>query len=227
MTIVYQPSRDHAHYLQRFRVDAPRLPALLQPADRGVFVRRPRPDHAGQRPEARFEAAAGRWGLIPLFAASRDYPQTFEAQVETAAIERDFHQPWKRGHRCIVLADALFRRGDNDHRVVRVARSDGQPLALAGLWNGWRSPEGECVESFALLTLPAEEQPGERRVVFLRDGWVDDWLHCAVEEATACLRPYDLRKLVRNELNAFPALAQPVVSPEIAVACPVSTGHCS
>ena len=32
---------------------------------------------------------------------------------------------------------------------------DGEPLALAGLWESWRSPEGEDVESCAILTVEA------------------------------------------------------------------------
>ena len=135
-------------------------PALRSPrwsgrAGRALFIRRPRGDREGSAITARFEAAEGRWGLVPLFAKERDYPHTFEARGETAASERNFYQPWKRGHRCVVLADALYRRGDSEDTVVRVTRADGQPLAMAGLWNGWRAPDGECVESFALLTLPA------------------------------------------------------------------------
>lgn len=204
MTIAYQASRDDAEYRRLFRVNAPALPHVIRPNETGLFVRRPRPDHAGQRPSAQFEAALGRWGLIPLFAKDSDYPETFEAQAETAAAERNFRQAWKRGHRCIVLADALIRRGENDARLVQVTRSDKRPLVLAGLWNAWRSPEGQCIESFTLLTLPAEDRPGEQRIVFLRDGWIDDWVHCAVEEAANCLRPYDIQKLVRTEVAHIP-----------------------
>jgi len=204
MTVFYAPARDARHFQQRFQVSGDGHAAIVRPGDQGLFVRRPRADRASPAGTARYEAARGRWGLIPLFAKEREYPDTFEARGESAAGERDFYQPWKRGHRCVVLADALFRRGEQDHRFVQVARADGQPLALAALWNGWRSPQGECIESFALLTLPSEEQRDERRVVFLRDGWIDDWLHCPVEEAAACLRPFDLDKLVRTPLDEVP-----------------------
>ena len=33
-----------------------------------------------------------------------------------------------------------------------VARADGQPMALAGLWEGWRGPEGEVLRTFTVLT---------------------------------------------------------------------------
>ncbi|MEJ8857938.1 SOS response-associated peptidase family protein [Variovorax robiniae] len=204
MTIVYESARDTHHYQERFQLPCVAPAPFVRPGERGLFVRRPRGDRGGASPDSRYEAALGRWGLIPLFAGSQDYPATFEARGESASRERDFLQPWKRGHRCIVLADALYRRGENDQRMVRVTRADGEPLALAGLWNGWRAPDGQCVESFALLTLPSEEQPGERRAVFLREGWLDDWLHCPVEEAAACLRPYDLGKLLRTPVDEAP-----------------------
>lgn len=204
MTIVYEPARDVRHYERRFQLSCAKSAVAVRPGQQALFVRRPRPGQATTMAPARFEAATGRWGLIPLFATQRLYPSTFEARAERAIAECDFYQPWKRGHRCVVLADALLRRGEHDDRLVRVARGDGQPLAMAALWNGWRSPEGECVESFALLTLPSQERARERRVVFLRDGWVEDWLHCPVEEAAAFLRPYDLDRLVRTEISAVP-----------------------
>jgi SOS response associated peptidase (SRAP) len=32
-----------------------------------------------------------------------------------------------------------------------IARADRQPMALAGLWETWRSPAGERVRSFAIV----------------------------------------------------------------------------
>ncbi|GAA4331248.1 hypothetical protein GCM10023165_05380 [Variovorax defluvii] len=186
---------------------------MVRPGAQGTFIRRPRGDREAAAVGARFEAAQGRWGLIPLFSKEREVRGTFEARGETAASERNFYQPWKRGHRCVVLADALYRRADSEDTIVRVTRADGQPLAMAGLWNGWRAPDGECVESFALLTLPAVEAPAQRRVVFLREAWVDDWLHCPVEETAAYLRPYALDKLVRRTIVRDPGIPLPERQP--------------
>lgn len=172
----YESARDPRYLRQFFQLDCAAPPALVRPGDQGRFVRRPRRGlRAGEN--TRFEAAGGRWG----------------------AGESNFPQLWKRGHRCVILADALFRRGARDKAVLRVARADGQPLALAGLWNGWHTPDGACIESFALLTLPSSEHPGEPQPVVLREGWLDDWLYCPVEEAAAYLRPYDPGKLVYAE----------------------------
>jgi putative SOS response-associated peptidase YedK len=210
MPIQYQPAAERHHFKERFDLDCRAEASIVRPDEQGIFVRRPRADGLGTNASARYEAASGRWGLIPLFSKDGKDAGTAEARSETAATERNFYQPWKRGHRCVMLADALFRHGDTDDEVVRVSRADGLPIAIAGLWNGWRAPNGDCVESFAMLTLAAEEQPAQRRVVFLRDAWVDDWLHGPVEETAAFLRPYGLDKLVRETMpreSLMPAAA--------------------
>ena len=200
----YQAASEPSHFAKRFGIAFHPEESIVRPGEQGTFVRRPRADRTGDAAMARFEIAPGRWGLIPLFSKDGLDADTFEARSETASAERNFYQPWKRGHRCVILADAVFQDGDTEDSVVRVSRADGLPLALAGLWNGWRSPAGECVESFALLTFGASEHPERRRVVILRDAWIDDWLHCPVEETAAYLRPYADDKLVRQKLPAEP-----------------------
>lgn len=196
----YQAARESRHFAQRFGIACQPDGAVVRPGQQGLFVRRPRADGASQVAPAGFQISSGRWGLIPLFSKDGQDQDTFEARGETASAERNFYQPWKRGHRCVILADAIFQAGDTEDSIVRVSRADGLPLALAGLWNGWRSPAGECVESFAFLTFGVAEQPERRRTVILRDAWVDDWLHCPVEETAAYLRPYAADKLVREPL---------------------------
>lgn len=198
----YQAASEPSHFAQRFGVACGPEPSIVRPGQQGIFVRRPRADGAPQDSLARFQIARGRWGLIPLFSKDGLDQNTHEARGETAFAERNFYQPWKRGHRCVILADAIFQAGEGNDETVRVSRTDGQPLALAGLWNGWRSPAGECVESFALLTLGAPGATETRRTAILRDAWIDDWLHCPVEETAAYLRPYADDKLARLALPA-------------------------
>jgi putative SOS response-associated peptidase YedK len=198
----YQAASDPVHFAQRFGLAFRPEVSIVGPGQQGRFIRRPRADGPAQDSVARFQIAAGRWGLIPLFSKDGLDLDTHEARGETAFAERNFYQPWKRGHRCVILADALFQAADSVDQTVRVSRADGQPLALAGLWNGWRSPAGECVESFALLTFGVSGHPEQRRTAILRDAWIDDWLHCPVEETAAYLRPYADDKLVRQALPA-------------------------
>ena len=196
----YQAASEPLHFAQRFGLAFRPEASIVRPGQQGLFVRRPRADDTAQDQLARFQIAPGRWGLIPLFSKDGQDLHTHEARGETAFAERNFYQPWKRGHRCVILADAVFQDADGEGQTVRVSRTDGEPLALAGLWNGWRSPAGECVESFALLTFGAPGRPELRRTAILRDAWIDDWLHCPVEETAAYLRPYADDKLLRQAL---------------------------
>ena len=198
----YQAASEPLHFAQRFGLACRPEASIVRPGEQGLFVRRPRADDTAQDSLARFQIAPGRWGLIPLFSKDGQDLHTHEARGETAFAERNFYQPWKRGHRCVILADAVFQDADIEGHTVRVSRTDGQPLALAGLWNGWRSPAGECVESFALLTFGVPGRPEQRRTAILRDAWIDDWLHCPVEETAAYLRPYADDKLARQTLPA-------------------------
>jgi putative SOS response-associated peptidase YedK len=186
----FQSTGDPAAYLQVFGVSfQPALaPSTVRPGERGIFIRRPRADHPGSsKPISPFEAVSGRWGLIPLFSQTGTDP-LYEARAEAASAERNFFQPWKRGHRCVILADALVQDVGAAEHLLRVSRADGRPLAMAGLWNGWRSPQDECVESFALLTV-APIQSQHRQAALLHDAWLEDWLSCPVEETAAYLRP--------------------------------------
>lgn len=206
MPSLYKASSDPAFLARRFGLAAQPEAALVRPGQQGHFVRRPRADQP-VRQVARYEVTPGRWGLIPLFSKDGQEQDTFEARSESAFSERNFYQPWKRGHRCVILAEAIYQPGATEGSLVSVTRSDGQPLALAGLWNGWRSPAGDCIESFALLTFNAPGHPEQRRAVILRDAWIDDWLECPVEETSAYLRPYADELLLRQPVGG-PAARQ-------------------
>src|SRR5207302_199030 len=74
-----------------------------------------------------------------------------------------------------------------------VVRPDGKPLALAGLWAGWKDPEsGEVVRSFTILTTGPNEsmRPIHNRmpVVIPESAW-DQWLDPTLT------KPSDLREL--------------------------------
>ena len=88
---------------------------------------------------------AYRWGLIPHWA---DGPKIgnrmFNARAETLASSPVFRDAFRR-RRCLVPVDSFFewRREGTVRQPFRIVRADGRPLALAGLWSGWRDPETE------------------------------------------------------------------------------------
>lgn len=124
----------------------------------GPFVRAARHDS-----EARPELVTGRFGLIPWFAESPKLKfSTMNARYEELAQKASYRDPWKRGQRCLVLAESFDEPCWESGRNVwwRFHRADGAPWLLAGLWNAWTDKaSGEIVESFTMLTLNADAHP--------------------------------------------------------------------
>ncbi len=121
-----------------------------------------------------------RWGLLPHWAKDPRMRQPINARSETAATSAMFRDPLAR-RRCIVPADAFYewQTTGTTKTPHAIARADGTMLAFAGLWDGWRGPEGEIVRSFTILTTdaaPALRFLHERMPVILEPADWPVWL---------------------------------------------------
>ena len=127
----------------------------LSPRSRGPFIRL---NGQGQR-----EQAVGQWGLVPPHAPGPKLPYaTNNCRSEEVEQKRSFKNAWTRGQRCIVPVGAFWEPCWETFRHVpwRFTRADGQPLALAGLWDTWVDPQtGECLDSYTLFTINADGHP--------------------------------------------------------------------
>jgi putative SOS response-associated peptidase YedK len=98
---------------------------------------------------------AYRWGLIPHWAPdAKIASRTFNARAESIASMPAFRESFRQ-KRCLVPADAFYewKRQDGVRQPYRIFRADGRPLALAGLWAGWKNPDtGEVRRTFTIVT---------------------------------------------------------------------------
>ncbi|TCT06043.1 SOS response-associated peptidase [Aquabacter spiritensis] len=124
-----------------------------------------------------------RWGLVPSWAQDLKFgAKTINARAETVRTSPAFRGAWKAGRRCAVPVDAFYewRPGSSPKQPYAIARKDGGPLAVAGLWDGWKDPAtGTWVRSFTLLTAAANGfmQPlHDRMPVILAREEVAPWL---------------------------------------------------
>jgi putative SOS response-associated peptidase YedK len=83
--------------------------------------------------------------------------------------------------RCIIPADGFYEWRKEGKRKVPmwVHHKTKEPLALAGLWDVWRKPDGKRVESFTIITTEPNElvRPIHNRMpVILRPEDEDQWL---------------------------------------------------
>ena len=201
----YQAVRERERFLRQFGV-APPEDAIrhdIWPGYLAPLLRRPRERDSGDEAVPDREALGGCFGLLPHWARDRKLVRnTFNARSETAHEKPSFRDAWRLRQHCIIPADAIFEPDWRSGRAVatRIERADGEPMGLAGLWSWWRSPEGEVVHSFAMLTINADEhplmrlmhRPGEekRMVVVLPPERYDDWLDAEPRHSRDFLLPF-------------------------------------
>src|SRR5262250_2127610 len=112
-------------------------------------------------PVVRYDTKAGersldvlRWGLVPFWA--KDIKVGFSninAKAEGIENRPAFCDAFQR-RRCLVPVDNFYewRKIATGKQPYAIALADRGLMALAGLWENWRSPAGEWVRSFAIVT---------------------------------------------------------------------------
>jgi putative SOS response-associated peptidase YedK len=135
-----------------------------------------------------------RWGLVPHWAKDlKSVRQPINARAETLATSAMFRDALER-RRCLVPADVFYewQAVDGAKLPFAVARADGDPMVFAGLWEGWRGPDGTVIRSFTIVTTNANAllRPIHERmpVILERASW-PAWLGKAEGDPTAVLRP--------------------------------------
>jgi putative SOS response-associated peptidase YedK len=158
-----------------------------------------------------------RWGLVPWWAKAPSAGQRMiNARAETLAQRPAFRELLER-QRCVIPADGFFEWRRLDRRVRQpfyVTARDGAPLAIAGLWDVWRRPDGERLASCAIITVPANPVLApihDRMPAVLAPDAVDAWLDPAPAPAAA-LAPL-LAPAPEGELIATPVSSR-VNSPD-------------
>jgi putative SOS response-associated peptidase YedK len=167
------------------------------------------------------------WGLVPSFTKDlKAARKPINARAETVASSGMFKLAFAK-RRCLVPAAAFYewRAGPDGKAPFAIARKDGDPMAFAGIWERWRSPEGDILRTFAIITTQANAEMSvlhERMPVILErsdwaawlgetDGDPQMLLHASPE---GILRIWPVDKRVGNVRNDGPDLLEPQPLPE-------------
>jgi putative SOS response-associated peptidase YedK len=132
----------------------PNLPATwnLAPTDPAAIVHLD--TKAGER-----SLDAMRWGLIPYWAKDIKIGySTINAMAETVETKPAFREAF-RHRRCLVPVDNFYewQKIGKERQPYAIALADRSIMALAGLWETWRSPAGDTVRSFTIITTEPNE----------------------------------------------------------------------
>jgi putative SOS response-associated peptidase YedK len=85
---------------------------------------------------------------------------------------------------------------------MRFKMRDDAPFAFAGLWDAWKAPGGEWLQSFSIVTTEANELMSNvytRMPVILHSKDYDRWLERELERPPVdLLRPYESAKMAAS-----------------------------
>lgn len=99
-----------------------------------------------------------KWGLVPHWAEDKKIGASLiNARSETVAKLPSFRDSFKT-RRCIVPASGFYewKKIGKERHPHYFTPADGL-FSFCGLWSKWKSPEGETLETFTILTTTAND----------------------------------------------------------------------
>jgi putative SOS response-associated peptidase YedK len=176
-----------------------------------------------------------RWGFIPSWVKD---PKTvslmINARGETVLDKPAFRNAMRR-RRCLVPADGFYEWHaavpGAPKRPYFIRPKSGTPIAFAGLWETWIGPNGEEVDTAAIVTTTANRTLAfihDRMPVVVAPDAFDLWLdgaHVEAETAAAVIAPapedlfeyYEVSTAVNRAANDDARLIAPVTPDRTAV----------
>jgi putative SOS response-associated peptidase YedK len=133
-----------------------------------------------------------RWGLIPGWVNDpRRFALLINARAETVRDKPAFKNAIKR-RRCLIPADGYYewQTSKQGNRPCFVHRRDGSPIGLAGLAETWMGPNGEELDTVAIVTAPASADLAvlhSRVPVAIGTSDFDRWLDCSANDVDAVM----------------------------------------
>ena len=150
-----------------------------------------------------------RWVLVPAWAKEVG-AGLINARSETANEKPSFRQAFRQ-RRCIVVASAFYewQKVDKAKLPYYVRMGDGAPMPFAGLWEAWRSPDGQTFETCVILTTSANATVApihDRMPVILHPDEFDLWLDRQVsdpERLAPLFSPYPAERITAYPVSTL------------------------
>lgn len=159
-----------------------------------------------------------RWGLLPPWATDASkLPILNNARGETVSEKPMFKQALLK-RRCIIPISGFYEwqviPGQKTKQPFYISFKDGKPMALAGIWESSKLPEGDSglfLDTCTILTIGSNtlvEPIHDRMPVILdRENW-STWLtteSVTLSQLAPLIKPFDAERMqawcVSNEVN--------------------------
>jgi putative SOS response-associated peptidase YedK len=173
-----------------------------------------------------------RWGLLPAWVKDpRQFALLINARAETVLEKPAFKNAMKR-RRCLVPADGYYewQSSGKIKQPYFIFPRDREPIGFAGLMETWLGPNGEELDTVAIVTTAASADLAalyHRVPVTIVSDDFGRWLDCGhvdAEEAATLLVPpgegvfawHAVSTQVNHVANDHPQLILPISEAEIA-----------
>ncbi|MBI5320539.1 SOS response-associated peptidase [Bradyrhizobium sp.] len=129
-----------------------------------------------------------RWGLVPAWVKDpRKFTLLINARSETVQDKPAFKNAIRR-RRCLIPADGYYEWhvSADRKRPYFIYRADRKPIGFAGLAETWVGPNGEEVDTVAIVTAPASPDLAvlhHRVPVTIAEDAFERWLDCSSDSA--------------------------------------------
>ena len=202
-------------YLPRYNISPTQLVAVV----RDLEVRR---------------AEMFRWGLIPFWAKDPSIgSRMINARAETLAEKPSFRNALKQ-RRNLILTSGFYEwkpestlanpKGKSKVPVL-IQMKDHKPFVFAGLWEEWKSPDGELLQSTTIITTKSNELIApfhDRMPVILDEEKRWHWLDSGIDQqdALGLLKPFPAEKMSYYPVSTLvnnPSYDLPACIEEVAV----------
>jgi putative SOS response-associated peptidase YedK len=138
-----------------------------------------------------------RWGLIPSWATDEKIAASMiNARAETVA-EKPAFKKLIATQRCLLPADGFYewRKQGKKKTPMYATIDNGHVFAFAGLWDTWRNPRGERIDTCTILTTTPNAVMADihdRMPVILPPEACSVWLGTGIgmEELMRLLKPF-------------------------------------
>jgi putative SOS response-associated peptidase YedK len=150
-----------------------------------------------------------RWGLWPAWVKDpRRFTLLINARAETVKEKPAFKNAIRR-RRCLIPADGYYEwhSSEGGKRPYFIHHRDGHPIGFAGLAETWIGPNGEEVDTVAIVTAPASADLAvlhHRVPVTIKIADFERWLDCRSDEAdtvTPLMRGPEVGEFVWHEVS--------------------------
>ncbi|MFL6688771.1 MAG: SOS response-associated peptidase [Alphaproteobacteria bacterium] len=172
------------------------------------------------------ETARMRWGLVPWWAKDPGIAtRCIHARAETIDTAKAYCDAFRFRRGLIIVSDFFESRHVTPTKrdPHRIWQEDGKPVALACIWERWHQPHDAPLETFAIMTVPANAliAPVHDRMpaIIAESDW-PKWLGEApatAEELKALLKPCEapMRIAPVRLQKPVPPPPRPPVQPDL------------